>query len=175
MRIRNYSTMKKTILALFLFSTKLVAQPTHPPVEVLSVIVTHKTTSHLKVPNTNIYLVPPTKFKISNSFSGLEKNDSTIIICYELLDKEQIAKLSSLDKPVSEQSGIKVIEFKKILVNNSMGVYMLFQKDGRVNAYSLIFGDDTFRVMITATGLATDVTLKDEILTVFNMIYYEKK
>jgi hypothetical protein len=168
--------MKIFLFILLLTAAKGYGQSSNKPVEILDNIKTKNPANYKQITNTNVWLIPPKDFVEADMFSGLKFNDSTIIICTEIHDKNQIAKLPPMDKPVSEQNEIKIIEFKKITVNGAEGAYVSFQKDKKMNAYQITFGDESFRVIITATvPVSNSKLLKNEILTTFNSIYYDNK
>lgn len=167
--------MNKFLLIFLIAATNSYSQ-SNKPVEVLDNINTKNPANYKQISNTNVWLIPPKDFIEADMFSGLRLNDSTIIICNEIHDKDQIAKLPPMEKPVSEEGGIKITDFKKITVNGTKGAYVSFQKDKKINAYQLIFGDETFRVIITATVPISSIKLlKNDILTSFNSIYYDNK
>lgn len=164
-------TAATLLLALAPNIVKAQKQPNNSTIN--SIINNHNPTKYIKIPNTNIFIIPPEGSKLSDHFSGLLLQDSTSIIFSEINDPIIVAKLPPIEKPDSVGAEIKLLSFKKVTVKNLGGAYLIFRKDKLKIARQLIFGNDKFRVIATAVSYNSIDHLDSVIAESFNTIYYE--
>jgi hypothetical protein len=133
-----------------------------------------KTSKHINIPGTRLYIIPPASFTISQTPAGLRKGDNAGITVTDLVGGNYYTNAASFNRAGFDQRGIKTFDFQVIKVNGYPAKYVSLQGDADARMYWLVFGDSTFSTMVMGVYPARDATSGKEILGALNTIYYDK-
>ena len=161
------------IIFIFLFLSLTACGQTQNA-KLMDEIKNSKTSNHINIPGTRVFIIPPTNFKVSTTFIGLQKSDKAIFNIYDLVDGNFYSNAATFNKESFEKQGIRVFEYKELKVNGYPAKYVSLQGEVTTKAYGLVFGDTTFSTMIMAVYPVTDETTGKEILNSLNTIFYDK-
>jgi len=164
--------MKKLFYLLLFISLSGYGQGSKDTIR--SEIQNNKTSKHISIPGTRLYIIPPPNFKIANTLIGLERDIYTGIVVMDLVGGNFYTNTATFSKKAFEMKGVKVFDYKEIKVNGYPAKYALVQGDTYTNVFTLVFGDTTFSTMIMANFLAADNGVVGEIINSFNTIHYDK-
>lgn len=137
-------------------------------------INTNKSTSHINVPGTRVFLVPPRGFKVSNRFKGIEMAHVTKIEVIDVTGGNFYRSTATFTRKELEQMGYTVLEFKALTVNGFPGKMTLLRGRASLRAYSLVFGDSTFSTTIVGTFDGRDRAAGEQIRQGLLSVYYDK-
>src|ERR1700710_705897 len=76
-----------------------------------------RTSQHINIPGTRLFIVPPPNFAVATNFVGLQKNDKAVINVYDLVGGDFYTNAATFNKAEFEKKGIKVFEYKEFSVN----------------------------------------------------------
>jgi hypothetical protein len=162
------------ILYLFLFAS-LTAFGQTSNNKIKSDIKNSKTSKHINIPGTRLYIVPPAYFKVATTFTGLQKSDKAMLNITDLVGGNFYTNAATFSKEAFEKQGIRVFDYKDIKVNGYPAKYVSLQGDLTTKGYALVFGDTTFSTMIMAMYPVTDEGTGKEIINSLNTVWYDKK
>lgn len=147
---------------------------TYTSEKILDTIDNEKTTRHVHIPGTRLYIVPPKDFTITSAPSGLQKNENTMIV---ITESKLGGNFYSDDKAISkeelEKRGAKVLSHKEIILNGYPATYVFMTGDA--NVHMLKFGDTTFMTMLVATYPLTDKGIENDVISSLNSIWFDKE
>ncbi|WP_298513999.1 hypothetical protein [uncultured Kordia sp.] len=135
--------------------------------------INKKTSKHINIPGTRLFIIPPKGFKVSKSMSGLEKDDMGIQV-FDLIGGDFYSNGKTYSKEALKNSGVKVYEYKEMKANNYPAKYSIIEGDNNLKVINLIFGDTTFCTMVMAVFPASDKHTGAELKKSLQTIYYDK-
>jgi hypothetical protein len=136
-------------------------------------IVSSKTSKHVNIPGTRLYIVPPKDFVLSYSFIGFQKGENTLINIIDLVGGNFYTNAATFSKSEFENKGARVFDYKELKVNGYPAKYLFMQGDATAKSYALVFGDTTFSATIMAVFPVTDEQTGLDILNSLNTIWYD--
>jgi hypothetical protein len=165
--------MQRIFYLIALFSFTACGQTTSSN-KINSDIKNTKTTKHINIPGTRLYIIPPPNFKIASTFLGLQKGETSMFNIFDLVGGNINTNAATFSKAEFEKKGIKVFDFKEIKVNGFPAKYIHMQGDAIAKAHSIVFGDTTFTTMVMTIYPVSDEKTGNEIINSLNTIYYDK-
>jgi hypothetical protein len=165
--------MRKLLYSFLLLSLTACGQTSTTP-KINENISNAKTNKHINIPGTRLYLIPPPGFKVTSTFIGLQKGETSIFNIYDLVGGNINTNAATFNKAEFEKQGAKVFDFKEIKVDGFPGKYIHMQGDASAKSYSIVFGDTTFTTMIMTIYPVGDEKTGNEIISSLNTIYYDK-
>ncbi|WP_299680436.1 hypothetical protein [uncultured Dokdonia sp.] len=167
--------MNIRLLILFLIaSIQTQAQSTKNTTDIIQDITSEKTEKHIHIPGTRLFIIPPSGFELSNSFVGLEKEESGAIQVYDLIGGDFYSNAKTFNKENFESKRVKIYEYNEFKLNEYPSKYALLQGDPNMKAINLVFGDTTFSAMIIALYAPFDSATEKELKEAIRSIYYDK-
>jgi hypothetical protein len=148
------------------FSLQAAAQP------VLFRAKTHDNTL-VNVPGTHISLIPPNNFHVSNAFTGL-KNGASLIEVYDLPGGAYRTISEDFTKERLEQQGVIVLSEEVVEIDNYNGKLIAMQSDEHHNGLTLVFGDNSFSVIIVSNYSPEDPSIGEGIRQALLGIRYDE-
>lgn len=118
-----------------------------PAQTIRDTITNQKTSNHISVAGTGVFLVPPSQYRPSKSVNGFKKNDSLFISVWETKDQQLIEQSPEFEMP-EQTNGVKIKTFQKIIVNGFKGAFITYQQEPTLIANAIIFGSSNFRVIV---------------------------
>jgi hypothetical protein len=164
--------MRKIVYSFLLFSFTACGQTTTTKIN--SDIKNSKTSKHINIPGTRLYVIPPAGFEVSKPFLGFKKGENSMIDVFDLVGGDFYTNAATFSKEEFEKKGAKVFDFKEIKVDGYPAKFIKVQGDGTAKSYQLVFGDSTFSTMVIAAYPVNDEKTGNDILNSFNSIYYDK-
>lgn len=164
--------MQKTLYSLLLLSLTVCGQTSTNKIN--DNIKNTRTSKHINIPGTRVYIIPPPDFKVAATFHGLQKGESSMLNVYDLVGGNMHTNAATFSRAEFEKKGAKVFDFKEIKVNGFSAKYIHMQGDATAKAYSLVFGDTSFSTMIMSIYPAGDEKTGNAIINSLNTIYYDK-
>lgn len=164
--------MRKLLYLFLLVSLAACGQMSNDKIK--SEIKNTKTSKHINIPGTRLYIIPPSDFKVASSFVGLQKNANSYVVVYDLVGGNFYTNGKTFNKEGFEQQGLKVFDYKEIKVNGYPAKFITLQGNALQKAYGLLFGDSTFSTMIMGTNMNTDDVTGKEVIRALNTIFYDK-
>jgi len=166
--------MYKIVLSVFV--VVLVACKQKPTVtgNINPNIQNSKTSQHVNIPGTRLYMVPPTGFTLSQAPAGLKNGENAGITVTDLVNGNYFTNAASFNKAGFDQRNIKTYDFQEIKVNGYPAKYVSLQGDANARMFWLVFGDSSFSTMVMGVYPATDTKTGKQILDALNSICYDK-
>jgi len=164
--------MRKIIYSFLLISFTACGQTTTNKIN--SDIQNSKTSKHINIPGTRLYIIPPPGFIVSKTFLGLQKGENSMINIMDLIGGNFNTNTATFNKEEFEKKGAKVFDFKGINVNGYPAKFISVQGDATTKSYELVFGDTTFTAMVMTIYPINDEKTGNDILNSLNSIYYDK-
>jgi len=130
--------------------------------------------NRLNIPSTRVSIVPPNEFQIASSFVGLQKGETSGIQIYELVGGNFSNNGKTFNKENFENNGAKVSNYEEIKIDGFSAKFIEMQGSPNQKSIVLVFGDETFSVMIMSLFPSNDGNLKDEIKKSILSIKYDK-
>lgn len=138
-------------------------------------IRTVKTDKHIRVLGTKNYLLIPDEYQYVKEFARYQKNENRYVQIMEANTSNFVQSKSSLTRESIEAKGAKVDVWKNVNFNSFDAIYVEGpSKYPNETKLSLIFGDETFFVMINAVCKSDDLEGKKELKKIFKSVYYDK-
>jgi hypothetical protein len=133
-----------------------------------------KTSKHINIPTTKLYIIPPPNFEVAETFVGLQKSESSVFAVQELVGGNFYTNAATFSRAEFERQGIIVSDYLEIKVNGYPAKYISMQKSLFTKTFALVFGDTTFSTMIMIKNPIEDKQTEKEIIESMNTIYYDK-
>jgi hypothetical protein len=127
----------------------------------------------INVPGTHISLIPPAGFRVSNSFTGL-KNGSSLIEVYDLPGGAYRTISEDFTKERIEQQGVTVLKEELVSIDNYEGKLITMQSDEHQQGLTLVFGNNSFSVIVVSNFSAADPTIGEGIRQSLLGIWYDE-
>lgn len=138
-------------------------------------IKSEKTAQHQQIPGTRAFVVPPAGFNPSAELPALENGGSGVIQAMDLEGGNYYTNGASFSREKFEASGVQVLDFKELRVNQYPGKMCLIQADSMTRIYNLVFGDSTFSTMVMGLFPAGNPKLGAEVSKAMGTVYYDKE
>lgn len=161
-------------LTCFFLMVSLLACSQDPGANIHLRISNTRTSQHMNIPGTRLFIVPPPNFSVATSFIGLQKNDKAVINVYDLVGGDFYTNAATFNKAEFEKKGIKVFEYKDFSVNGYPAKYIRVRGDASTEGYELVFGDSTFSTMVMAFYAPGDAATGRQIVAALNTMVYDK-
>lgn len=171
-RITRKNQMQKILYFFLLVSLSAHGQTSTDKIK--PVIDNAKTSQHVNVPGTRLYIIPPPGFKTMTNFTGLQKGETSMVQVYDLVGGNFYKNAADFTKARFEKDGINVFDYQEIKVNGYPAKYIAMQSQPAAKTYAMVFGDTSFSTMIMAACPATDAVTDKEIINSLNTICYDK-
>jgi hypothetical protein len=157
------------IILTLTFVSPVFAQPNYP------VLFRSKalTTQEITIPGTRVSMIPPQSFQLGVSFTGL-KNGSSLIEVFDLPGGRYGTISQDFTLQKFEDQQLHVFSVEEIAIDGYQGRLISLQTDEHQHGFSLVFGDDSFSVIVVSNYPANDIILKGEIRKSLLGIRYEK-
>jgi hypothetical protein len=157
------------LLFLFIFSSPVLYGQA-----LESSIQTSKTSKHANIPFTKLFIIPPPGFSVSQTFSGLKRNDVSHFLVEESLGVNFYNRAVSLSRAHFEQNGGIVFNHQDITINGYSARYLVKPNGSNSKVFLLVFGDSTFTTTVMVTNPVPDEQTEKQIVASLNSIYYNK-
>lgn len=154
--------------AIILYNLLANAQDVYPD----KVSVT-KTSEHINIPGTKIFIIPPAGYTIAKSFVGLEKGYEAMIQFYDLVGGNFYTNSATFNPEEFKEKGLETTFYKKYMLNEYPAKYIVL-KNNDDKQMNLVFGDTTFSVLTLAFYKSGNTSAEQELQKAFNSIYYDK-
>ncbi len=138
-------------------------------------VKTSKTKKHVRVLGTKVYGIMPKDFVYIKELARYQKNDTLYVQIIESNSSNFIQAKSSFTKEAIEAKGAKVDVLKNIKINEFEAIYGEGpSKYPNETKLMLVFGDESFLVMVAGVCKTTDILAKRKLQEIFKSIYYER-
>lgn len=111
--------------------------------------------ARIQVPGTGVHLVPPPGFQLASGFTGL-RHGTSVIEVYDLPG----GAFSTLSQDFTREKfvgqGLSVLAVEETEVDGFPARMISLQHDGSQAGFTVVFGDETFTVIIVANFLSGD-------------------
>ncbi|MNU89636.1 hypothetical protein D3C71_794810 [compost metagenome] len=142
---------------------------------VLDKIRSQKTPQHLNIGGTRLFIVPPKGFTIAEAFVGLIKNRDCTIQIIDSKGEKIRGAFSAYDDSMFIKQGMKILESKRIRVNEYSGKLIVVPgKFENTETLYLLFGDNSFSVLVTANYETVEKKTREEIYNSLKTIYLDR-
>jgi hypothetical protein len=137
-------------------------------------LVTEKTSSHIHVPGTDMYVIVPADYKPATEFRGFSSKSRGAQV------RVEENHLIGLDERVADfeqsmkQSGMRIVEFRDLTFNGYKAKYISTEAGGLIGSCILLFGDEHFYIQVGGTYRLSDRAAGNNIRTAALMSYLEK-
>ncbi len=126
------------------------------------------TDSHIQVSGTNVFLVPPTNFLLSQNFKGFQNPDdlNSMIMITEIPSAPVSEILQSFTKKNLKEKAMDLISKKEIKIAGYEGVLIYLEQTVNEVTFSkdiLIYGDKTFTMLVNGVYLKENIELGKQI------------
>lgn len=134
-----------------------------------------KTDKHIRVEGTKNYLLVPDGYKYIKELTRYQKNENRYVQIIESNSSDFEQAKSNFTREGMEAKGAKVDVLKNIKLNEFEAIYAEGpSKYPNETKLTLIFGDETFLVMIVGVCKSDDLEGKKELKEIFKSVYYDK-
>lgn len=138
-------------------------------------IKTTKTDQHTRVKGTKVYGIMPTDFQYIKELARYQKNDKLYVQVVESNASNFIEAKPNFTKQAIEAKGAKIDVLNNIKLNEFEAIYGEGpSKYPDETKLMLIFGDESFVVMVGGVCKTADTEGKKELQEIFKSIYYDK-
>lgn len=140
----------------------------------LNEIRSKKTIRHFNIGGTRLFILPPKGFTIATDFVGLIKNRDCTMEVIESKAQNFRSVFSAYDDKVFTKQGKKILESKRIRVNEYAGKLIVTPgKFENTETLYLLFGDNSFSVLVTANYETVEKKTREEIYNSLKTIYFD--
>lgn len=138
-------------------------------------VMTNKTEKHVRVKGTKVYGIMPTDFQYIKELARYQKNEKLYVQVMESNASNFVQSKPNFTRQAIEAKGAKIDVLNNIKLNEFEAIYCEGpSKYPDETKLLLIFGDESFLVMITGVCKTADVGGKKELQEIFKSIYYDK-
>lgn len=166
-------TMTKILTTVFVCLTFISCGQTPKDKSAIDIITT-KSSKHLNIPGTRVFVIPPTGFVTSTTLPAIEKGNEGLLQAMDLIGGSFYTNAATFSKEKFEQKGVKVFEYKEFKINNYPAKMVLVQGDPKTKMYNLVFGDSTFSTSVMGVFATNDNQTGEQIKQAIQSIYYDK-
>lgn len=141
----------------------------------LNEIRSKKTSGHLNIEGTRLFIVPPKDFTIASDFVGLIKNRDCMIQIIESKGEKIRSALAIYNDKTFTKQGKEILESKRIRVNEYTGKLIVVPgKSENSETLYLLFGDNSFSMLLTADYQTVEKKTREEIYNSLKTIYLDR-
>lgn len=158
--------MKKILIPFALFSLTAYGQKFNDKIK--STIENSRTSEHINIPGTRVFIIPPPGFAVAKTFVGLEKSKDTFLSIQEIVGGNFDKDAANFNRERFEPLG----NYQEVQLNGFPAKFVLTH--GTTKHYVLVFGDDTFLVKIMAQCALIDEEAGEQMIAALNSICYDK-
>ncbi len=133
-----------------------------------------KTTKHINIPGTRLYVIPPPAYKLAGSFIGLERDSTALVNVFDLVGGNFYTNAATYTREGFERKGVEVFHYEGTRIAGFPAKYIVMAGEPGFKVSGLVFGDSSFSVAVMANYPETDVNAESEITSIFNSIIYDK-
>jgi predicted fused transcriptional regulator/phosphomethylpyrimidine kinase len=166
--------MKKPVSFLLFFLclslSEIIGQPKSP---VLFQVRTSPDAKEINIPGTKVNITPPTDFQLSKQFTGLQ-GGSSVIEVYDLPGGSYRTISDDFTMEKFRAQGLTVFSVDDVSVDGYDGRIISLQNEPGQKGFSLVFGDDSFSVIVVSNFKAQDLPLENAIRQSLLNIRYDK-
>ena len=138
-------------------------------------IQTTKTDKLVRVKGTKVFGMIPTDFQYIKELARYQKNDNLYVQVIEFNTSNFVQAKPNFTKQAIEAKGAKIDVLKDIKLNEFEAIYgegpSKYTDEIKL---MLIFGDESFLVMIVGVCKTSDIDGKKQLQEIFKSIYYDK-
>ena len=146
----------------------------NPEKDFPSRINTTLTEKHQRVLGTRVYLITSNQYTFVKELARYQKNENNYIQVIETSNSFVQAK-PKLTRQVMEGKGATIKVYENIMLNDYEAIYAEGpSKNSGETQLMLIFGDETFMVMVVGLCKTDDKDGKEELKEIFKSIFYNK-
>ena len=132
-------------------------------------------TEKINIKGTKVFIEAPSGFKSSESFIGLEKNNSAMIQISDMVGGSFYSNAATFSKKAFEDRGLKVFDFQELQIDGYPAKYVYVQGAPDQKMMSVVFGDSTFCDMAMAILQTNDETVIEQVKKALLSIQYKKE
>jgi hypothetical protein len=134
-----------------------------------------RTSRHVNVRGTRLYLIPPIGFTYSSKRSGFTNDVSSSIVAYDTIIENYFE--NNITNIVSriEKRGDKILDKKSVTVQGYIGMFMTLQISRKTQMHVLLFGGKKTYTQIYMPFSSCCKQYADELLQSLNTIWYDKQ
>ena len=132
-----------------------------------------KRTTHVNIPGTRVFLVPPKGFTASSKFNGIQKNNFTVIEVRDMRGLNFYTNTALFSEAELQKAGYRVLQFKELTVNGFAAKIALLKGYGATRNYTFVFGDSTFTASINGFFTAGDNEAAEQVRQGLISVYYD--
>jgi hypothetical protein len=165
--------MQKLLFLLLFVTVSATAQTTEDIIKVH--LNNTKTTQHVRIPGTHIFMIPPTGFTVTKLPTGMGKGDEAMLTISDGVGGNYYTNMAPYSFSAEmRKRGITKFDTGNITVNGLPGTYIIAQTDQGIKTFMLGFGDSTFCALVTGQCLNSDDQSAKELVAAMNSMYYDK-
>lgn len=166
--------MKNLYLILICISGLIVSSCADKRPE-LTNIQSKKTYAHLNLAGTRLFIIPPAEFTVADDFIGLIRDRHCSIRFLESKGEKIRNVFSVYNEAAFTKQGKEILDAKKIQVNQYPGKLFVIKGESKNSEILyLLFGDNSFSVLITAEYPTVEKKTREEIYTALKSLYYDR-
>lgn len=125
------------------------------------------TKAHQLIPGTNVYVIPPTGFSVSENFTGFQNpEDPTSMVMVMSIPGPFAAVSGGFNEEMMAARGMRLQEKQTITVNRMAGLYLEMDQDAQGMTFTksiLVYGNEQETTMINGVSLKDSVSLAEAI------------
>ena len=130
---------------------------------------------HINIPGTRVHINIASTFSISDNFTGVKRGNNSMIQVYDLIGCNYYTNAKTFSKETFEEKGAKVIEYFDTTISGYPAKFISMENDQKQNAFSIVYGDTTFSVMMMGLCSIDDKVTAHEIKGMILTSRYSKE
>lgn len=136
-------------------------------------ITSTKTSKHINIPGTRLFIIPPSGFTISKDIKALMKDNNTGITVTDI-EGDDFYSDTTFNEREFEKEGITASNYQEFKLNNFSAKYLELDAAGNGHFIAILFGDATFSTLVMGVNLSSDNKAEKDIQQALSTIYYDK-
>lgn len=118
---------------------------------------------------------PQSSFSLSDKIVGLTKNNNALILITEMPNEDFQKSVKGQSRFIESRNPNTLLERKDLKIGKYQGILWVFEEPNNTKIRTLLFGDSSFTVVITARHHLEDHVSDKEIKFLFANISYNNK
>ncbi len=131
-------------------------------------------TASINVEGTRVFMIPPDGFMRGENFIGFQKGEEALIQVMDLAGGSFASNARSFSLEGFKAKGLTPLEFKELTVDGYKARFAVLKRDSEVTSLNLVFGDDSFSVMLIGFIQGTNESLEKNIKAAMLSATYKK-